>query len=333
MHLHVNQLHSHLNSRAWLPVYLIHGDIPLLVQEARDAICKATFTAGYQQRELFSVEANIDWDKFLSAAHNLSLLSEKTLLELRNPTAKFDAQGTKLLLNYVNSPPPDKILLITTDKLTAAQQKSSWFNAIEKMGAILTIWPISMKELPTWVATRLKQANLQASKESIYLIAELTEGNLLATQQAIEKLRLLYPNTPITEKEVATVVSDNACFTIFDLAQYALAGSKKQIIRVLHHLRFTKVEATLVLWAITRELRDIYAMRVQVERGRPISQVIQSAKQTKKPLLQQVLQRLNGQALGQMLLRAEQIDHMIKGIKPGNAWEALETLCLSLASA
>ncbi len=333
MQLHLNQLQSHLKNNRLLPVYLVSGDVPLLVQETRDAIYATAQHAGYQQRELFTIETGFNWNTFTSMAENLSLFSEKTLLEIRNPTAKFDTAGANALMDYLENPPTDKILLIVTSKLTSAQQKTRWYKAIDKAGATITIWPIAVRELPNWIATRLQQANLQANADSIRLLAELTEGNLLSAQQAIEKLRLLYPNTLITAKEVAEVISDNARFNIFDLTNYALLGVQKRVIRILSGLQFSGTETTLVLWAITRELRELYSMTMQLEQGQSITQVIASQWQTRKPLLKNALTRLHSNQLNQMLQHAEHIDYIIKGIKVGRAWEELETLCLTLSGA
>ena len=274
MQLHVKQLDTHLKKHKLHPVYLVSGDVPLLMQETRDAIRQATSEIGFHQRTLLTIESRSDWDQFSGTADNLNLFSEKTLLELRNPKGKFDDYGTKTLLHYLENPPADKLLLIITPKLTAAQQKTRWFKAVDKMGATLTVWPIAPRELPAWIAMRLKQADLNADSESIRLLTELTEGNLLSTQQAIEKLRLLYSKQPITTKEIAAVISDNARFTIFDLTNYALAGKTQRVIRILSGLRFAGTEATLVLWAIAREIRDLYSLAKQIEQGQTINQVI-----------------------------------------------------------
>lgn len=331
MQLHPNQLQAHLKNQPLLPVYLVSGDVPLLIQETRDAIFNATYNAGCQQRELFDVDAGFDWTNFIHVAENLSLFSKKILLEIRNPKAKFDGAGVKAIMNYLHNPPADKTLLIITSKLTATQKKTRWYKAIDKVGATITIWPVTIHELPNWIATRLKQANLAADTESIRLLAELTEGNLLSTQQAIEKLRLLYPNVLITEKEIAAMINDNAHFNIFDLTNYALLGSPKRVVRILSGLRFSGTEATLVLWAVTRELRELYFMVSQLEQGQSVTKVIASQWQSRKPLLKNALARLCINQLNLMLQQAKQIDHIIKGIKIGHVWHELETLCLKLS--
>ncbi len=331
MQLPIQKLSAHLTTEALKPVYLISGDTPLLVQEARDAIRKASIKAGFKQRELFHIESGFNWEQFIVSTQNLSLFSEKTLLECRNAKGKFDAAGSKILLHYLENPPADKLLLIITDKLTAAQKKTKWVKAIEKVGASITVYPISKQQLPQWISQRLKQAKLNADSDSIKLLADLTEGNLLATQQAIEKLRLLYGDKKtITTKEVAGIVNNNARFNVFDFGNNILAGRRRDALRSLFALKHSGTEATLVLWSISREIRDLLTMKFDLERGVPLQEVTRSQWDSRKQLVKVALQRLPYPLLCKCLQNAENIDHIIKGLKPGNPWDALETLSLTM---
>ena len=70
MDLRLNQLAAHLD-RTLAPIYVVHGDEPLLAIEAGDAIRAAARKAGCDEREIFMVEAGFRWDVFLSANANL----------------------------------------------------------------------------------------------------------------------------------------------------------------------------------------------------------------------------------------------------------------------
>jgi DNA polymerase-3 subunit delta len=333
MQLPLQKLPSHLSTHALKPVYLISGDTPLLIQEARDAIRKASITAGFQQRELFHIETGFNWDQFTVSTQNLNLFSDKTLLECRNSKGKFDTTGTKILLRYFENPPPDKLLVIITDKLTATQKKTKWVKAVEKVGASITVYPISKHELPNWISQRIKQAGLKADTDSIRLLAELTEGNLLATQQAIEKLRLLYADkSNITINDVASVASNNARFNVFDFGNTILAGHQRDALRCLSGLKYSGTEATLVLWSISREIRELLKMKFDIERGIPLQEVTRTQWDSRKQLIKTALQRLPYPLLCNCLQKAESIDHMIKGLKPGSPWNALESLSISMTT-
>ena len=289
---------------------------------------KASIKQGFEQRELFCMGPGFDWSQFSNASENFSLFSEKTFLELRNPTAKFDDKAQKILFSYLENPPPDKVLLIITSKLTGAQQKTKWYKAVSKAGVTITIWPIKANELIAWVSNRMKKAMLNFNTDSAKLLAELTQGNLLAANQAVEKLRLLYPKQAITPKEITHVIHDNAKFTVFDLINYALAGQTQRYLRTLAQLKACGTEPTLILWALHRELRDLWKLAQQLISGIPLAQVMQSQWSNKKPLLQAALKRLPIIKISQLLQSCELADHKIKGMSKGNCWTSFEEIGL-----
>ena len=331
MQLSHKQLHIHLNRQPLLPIYLISGDASLLVQETRDSIRAAARQQGFQQCELFFVETGFHWQDLTQSFDNFSLLNDKTLIELLNLKAKFDAAGTQALLHYLDDPPADKRLLIITNKLKTAQLKTCWYKAIDHSGAIISLWPLSGQAFLNWIEQRLKKTGLTADNESIQILAELTEGNLLATHQAIEKLRLIYGEKPVTLKSVTTIVNDNTRFTVFDLIEAVLMSAKSRAVRILSHLYFSDKEAgLLILWAITRELRLLYILAINYQHGKPLTELLTLQQQSRKILLKAALTRLNTAFIAQLLQQAKCIDHILKGLKSGNAWQELEILTLRM---
>lgn len=326
--MYINQLDAALRKKLE-SVYLVTGDVPLLIQEARDKIRGAAKNRGFSQHELLQVEPGFDWETFTHFSQNRSLFSDKSVIDLRLP--KFDDRATKTLLRYLESPPEDLCLIISIGKLTSAQQKTRVYKAISTAGVTLSIWPISLRELPQWIRTRLAAANINADNESIQLLAEFTEGHLLATQQAIEKLQLLYPGQPIGIKEMTDVINDNARFNVFDLSNAVLLGNAERVVRIMNNLRFEGIEPTLILWALSRELRTLISMLEQYERGIPMAQILQREWQNRKPLIQSAITRLNYRHLLHLLQSASKIDQIIKGFQTGECWSALTSLALAMA--
>ena len=73
--------------------------------------------------------------------------------------------------------------------------------------------PIDRNALPRWITERAKEKNGQTlTPEAANLIAERTEGNLLATSQEIQKLALLVNKPEIDVSDVLDAVSDVSRF-------------------------------------------------------------------------------------------------------------------------
>lgn len=348
MQLSLNQLSTHLK-RPLLPVYLIYGEELLLRTEARDALRKAAYLSGYSQSQRFVVNANFDWQQISYECNNLSLFGEKTLIEISNDESKFDAAASKILSNYCQNPATDKLLLIVSDKLTPAQQKSAWIQAIKQYGVIIAIPTIRTYELPSWIRQRLQQAGLVADAAGIQLLAELTEGNLLACQQAIEKLRLLFPmalntttammpaeknvmsNHPITLQQIAMVAGNQARFNIFTITDYMLKGDRQRVLFIMNNLQAEGTEPALLLWTLTKELGKLIDMLTRMAAGQSVERVIAKEWQQRQHFYKATLNRLPLATAKQLLQFAQKIDLMIKGFIPGLVWQQLLRLTLAIA--
>lgn len=325
-----SQLQQHLKGPL-LPVYLISGDTLLLRQEARDEIHQSVQQRNYSNYQRLDVESSFHWTELTYAANSFNLFAEKTLIEIHNPLAKFDAEAGRTLQTYCQAPAEDKILLIISGKLSAAQQKTRWYKDIQACGAIVPIFPVKSQDLPQWIQHRLKQAGLQADHTAIRLLAEFTEGNLLATHQAIIKLRLLYPNQAIEAKEMAEVISDSTQFNVFELSQYLLKGDGRGVLRVMHSLRATDTEPTLILWLLARECRALLLMTEKLEQGHSLPSVLANQWDSLKTLYQMALKRHSGAQLKKILLACHHADRIIKGAAAGNIWNELIHNALALA--
>jgi len=332
MQLRYEQLNSHVQ-KALAPVYLISGAEPFLIEEGRQIIHTAASKQGYTEKQLWQVESGFSWQQLLTAANSLSLFSNKELIEIRCTNNQLNDAATKILQAYLANIPADKILLIITDKLTAAQQKANWHQSLLKQGVVLQIWPLEGEALLQWLKQRLAAVKLTTSIEGLQLLAERAEGNLLAIAQEIEKLGLLYPQQNLTLENIAEAVNDSARFDVFALSDALLQGNGKRIIRILFSLKEEGVEPILILWAITKEIRALTTIVEQLVLGGNIEKVLleQRVWDKRKPLVRQALQRHKLNGWHQLLQYASDIDCVIKGLQTGNVWDELVKICLTTA--
>jgi len=324
MKLALAQLEAHL-SKPLHSIYIIASDELLLVQEAADLIRHAASLAGFTERTLISVDPGSDWGKSLySNTHSLSLFAEKRFVELNLHNAKFNATTTKSLQEYAQNPPSDTLLLIRTNKIDSKTEKSAWFQALEKKSIFLSLWPIPALQLPQWIMQRAKKLGLSITKQTAELIAQQTEGNLLAASQEIEKLSLLASTSDIE------ITTDNAHFDVFDLVDSVITSNHSRSLRILKNLAAEDTEPTLVLWALTREFRTMTEMFYQIKQGATIASLLSKFHiyEKRQAMVRHFLQKQSLQKCLDLLLNASQIDHIIKGASPGNVWDELERLAL-----
>src|SRR5918993_5733097 len=133
MQLAAAQLNQHLQ-KGLKSLYTLHGDEPLLIQEAADAIRAAARSQGYTERTVHTVAgAHFDWSAVLAAGGSLSLFADKQIVEVRIPSGKPGKDGGAALQQLAESAVGNDstLTLVLLPKLDRATQSSAWFAALE----------------------------------------------------------------------------------------------------------------------------------------------------------------------------------------------------------
>ncbi len=332
MKLSAEQLGEQLKKRL-APVYFLSGDEPLQLAEAADAVRQAARAAGYRSRELFYAEPGFDWSSLQEAADSFSLFGEKRILDLRLP-AKPDKAAAAALLRYAERPAEDAVLVVSAPKIGAPEQKSRWYQAIDRIGVVIQVWPPEGEQLLRWLDRRLNAKGLLADRSGIRLLAARVEGNLLAAAQEIEKLHILYGKGKIDDEQIVKAVADSARYDVFDLAEECLRGRTAKACRALTGLKAEGVAPAVALWALTRDARLVGNVMALVAQGATPESALAKCQvwDKRKSTVLEALQRLNRDRIHRTLLLSANVDRIIKGMEPGDPWEGLLAVCISLTA-
>lgn len=335
MRLYPEKLADHLQQKL-LPVYLVSGDEPLLLQECCDQIRQKARAENCNEREIIEGGvSNFNWQDILHSASNMSLFADRKLIELRLPSGKPGAEGSKALCEYLDIASGDDVLLIVSGKIDKQSTNSKWYKALDKAGVTVQVWPVDAKNLPRWLHQRVRNAGMSIDDDALRLLCERMEGNLLAAVQEVEKLKLLAADSKITMQTVTEAVSDNARYNLFDMADNALKGNASVSLRMLYGLRAEGTEPPVVLWALVREIRTLYEAQLDCDSGQSTQQALSSRRvwQNRMPLMQAALTRHNTHSLSLLLEQAARADGSIKGFADGKPWDNLSRLVITLCRA
>jgi DNA polymerase-3 subunit delta len=316
-------LRSHLAGEP-ARAYLVSGDEALLVAEAADAIRARVRRAGFEEREVHFIERVADWEDVRASSNNLSLFGARKLIELRLPSGKPGVGGANAIVELMRDPSPDNVYLMLTGKLEREQSNSAWVKAIEAAGAWMPIWPVEVARLPQWLRTRASALELELDDAAVQFIVERTEGNLLAAQQELEKLKLLAQGNKIDIAAVRASLGDSARFDVFQLGEAALAGDVPRALRILAGLRSEGVEATLALWSLAREIHNTWGT-TQNEGFSARSW------QRPSPALESAKRRAGKLPYARLAARIARADRMIKGQQGGDAWDEMSLLIVEFS--
>ena len=242
------QLANHLQ-RGLRSLYTLHGDEPLLQQEALDAIRACARTQGYTERSSHTVAgAHFDWSAVLAAGGSLSLFADKQMVEIRIPSGKPGKDGSVALQQLAQQAPGNDstLTIVTLPRLDKATRSSAWFTALDSNGVALEVLPVERAALPQWLAQRLAAQGQrvepgEAGQHTLQFFADRVEGNLLAAHQEIQKLALLFPagaqGAVLTLEQVESAVLNVARYDVFKLSEAVLGGKPERVQRMLDGLQ------------------------------------------------------------------------------------------------
>ena len=350
MQLAASQLSSHLQ-RGLRSLYVLHGDEPLLQQEALDAIRRTARAQGYTERTSFTVAgAHFDWSEVLASGGSLSLFADKQIVEIRIPLGKPGKEGSVALQQIAELARDNDstLTLVSLPRVDKATQASAWFAALESFGVSLQVNPIERQALPQWIAQRLalqgqRVASGEEGQRTLQFFADRVEGNLLAAHQEVQKLALLYPadgpaGGVISFSQIESAVLNVARYDVFKLSEAVLAGHAVRVQRMLDGLQAEGEAEVLVHYAISEDIRALKRARDAMAGGRPLPMALRELRVwgPRERLFERVLPRLNDSAIAELLQSAHLVDGIVKGLKqpdwPHTGWQALHRLALQLCA-
>ncbi len=332
MKIQGNQLASHLKKNL-ARCYLVTGDEHLLVDEALDAIRSAARDRGFASRDSYAATTGFDWAQLHNAGANLSLFAEKRIIELRLPTGKPGKTGGKAIVDMAEQLDDELLFIVSAPKLDRSSAASKWAKTLESTGVNTVIWPIGIRDLPGWIAARMRAADLQPDRGAIALIADRVEGNLLAAGQEIEKLRLLLGAGAVTAEDVSNAVANSSRYDVYKLADAALAGDAKRSMKILTGLQAEGVEPVIVVWALTRELRTLANLSDVIKQGMDLSSGMQKAGvwNNRQALVRSCFSRHRPGTFHRLLKATSAADQAAKGQSRFDPWQLTTDIVLGLS--
>ena len=343
MQLAANQLSNHLQ-RGLKSLYTLHGDEPLLQQEALDAIRAAARQQGFTERTSHTVAgAHFDWSEVLAAGGSLSLFADKQIVEIRIPSGKPGKDGSAALqqLAEISRGNDSTLTIVLLPKLDKMTKSGAWFAALESYGVALQVEPVERAALPQWIAQRLstqgqRVAAGEEGQRTLQFFADRVEGNLLAAHQEIQKLALLYPPGELGFEQIEAAVLNVARYDVFKLGEAVLAGQVARALRMLEGLQAEGEAAVLVHWTLAEDIRALKRVRDAVSGGKPLPMALRENRVwgVRERLFERAVPLLTDNGLAALLDAAQVCDGLVKGLRhpdwPLDAWESLRRLVLML---
>lgn len=335
------------------PIVVLAGEEPLLIQEALDAVRAAAKKQGYSERITLNVEPGFRWQQVFDECASMSLFAAQRVVEVRMPkgpnghkrgkaaegeedegddapTGKSE-DGTKALVALAQKPSRDTLLLLVIDPLDYKGRQAAWYQALDAAGVSVYAEAVKPEQLPAFINERAANLKLQLHPEAAQVLAERTEGNLLACMQDLEKLALLFPAQPVSAEDLLKSVADSSRFEAFDLVDKMLTGDAPGAAHALARLREEGVNALAVLGPVAYAMRSWAVAGAAYSKTRDASSACAQAKLfgVRARPYEAALKRSRGFSPATALARLAKVDQAVKSGQDAAAWEDLLALVLA----
>lgn len=325
-------------------LYVLHGEEPLLMQEAADAIRAAGRAQGFTERNSHTVSgAHFDWGVVQEAGSSIGLFAARQIVEVHMPTGKAGKTGPKVLEQLAQSSRQndDKLFIVTLPKPDKTMRNAAWFKALQEHGVTVGIDSIERATLPQWIASRLRMQNqhVVSGEEGQYALrffADRVEGNLLAAHQEIQKLALLYPEGELSAAQIESAVLNVARYDVRKLSEAILTGRLQRTQQILDGLQAEGESEVMALYMLAEDIQALHRTRQAQDAGKPLPMALREQRVwgVREKLFERALPRLPSPLLTRLLHEAHLVDGITKGIPakgwPTDGWTALHRLASKL---
>lgn len=237
------------------PLYLFIGEEPFLLADFHKKLHRRWKEYSEENDHFrFFIEKPSDWAQVQQEYSQYTLFSTARFIDLRYSRAKLDKEGSACLLHYLETKPPETLMLIQAPLLTLKQiQKLQDKNNL----TIIQFSSPREKTLFAWIKRSLQEKEFTLDQGLPERIAHYTQGNLLACSQFIEKISFsLAPKSHLSIETIEAQLFPQGHYSLFEWAQAFLDGNLEKSLLVLDYLLDTKTEPTLLLWILSQEIHQ-----------------------------------------------------------------------------
>lgn len=272
MQIQAYDFERQLSAHSLPPFILVFGDEPQQKLDIIDAVRHKAKQSGFDERQNFTLDSDFEWAHLIDAMQSMSLFADKQYIELTMTSAKPGTVGAKQFLEIAKLASDDVVLLIQGPKAGKDVQKTKWFSALANEGWFTHVYDLQHNQLQKWLSLRASKQNLRISPQALAMIADLSEGNVMAGRQELEKLSLQFGSEHlIEENDIAKVMVQQSRYSSFQFTDEILRGDMQKAVKMLIQLEDEGVEPVVILWSIVNEaqtltkLLDMQAMTGHVD--------------------------------------------------------------------
>jgi DNA polymerase-3 subunit delta len=313
--------------------FLLLGDEALSRKEAFDIIRQFAKEKTYTEKLSFTVDRFFKWDQCASSLSSQGLFSQKRIIEIIIPSGKINAEGGDSFYKILQNLTQNDLLVVHLPQIDKETKFQRWFKEIEKIAYTIKLDEIKPTELAFWLKKRASLLSIDLDEESIQLISQLIHGNMLAADQELNKLALLFPGQSIPYEKVSQSISNVSRYDTYELTDYVLNGDQMKTLLTLNFLKEEGQNPISITSSLSWVLKPMLEIKELDFKGQSLENHLTKSRIFGNKLIftKKAMSFFSLKHLRAAIQKLSEIDKISKGVSPGDAWLETMRLCLGLA--
>lgn len=250
-----------LDSRSLPAVMLFEGEEEQMKQESLALLRRTLLPTGMEALNETVLE-NPETDRLIADAETQPFMADRRLVIVRDfPALSGRAEADEKLIAWLPSVPETTLLLFYCTGKPDGRKKL--YNAVKKLGGIVTFAPLRGPELVRFVTDAFKEAGKECDDRTAeYLVFTVgDDAGLLRTE--IAKLASYAGDRPaVLASDVSALATPSTECTVFQMVDAVVAGQKSRALLLLRNQLLNGTDRMAILSMLLRQYRLLQHIKI-----------------------------------------------------------------------
>ena len=308
-------------------IFFLYGTEVVLRNNSKDILKKHLYKTGFHERKLITKEHFDEIEQVIIESSSGSLFGSKLIIDIHHDQGKIPDQIIKIfeLDNISNNTNVAIIINSHNEKLNSS---TKWVKKMDQHALIVECKKLKSFEEKIWLKNQLGFVNKTEMKSFIENIYEMNIGNLVAQQNEVDILKLIYKSGM---KASGIFENDSAEFIPFELEDEIVALNTSHALRIIHSIKESEAHyAPLLVWIIGKIINNTTTAK---QNSNPHSCLQKSGVWSNKISSYISFMKIHSlQKLIKLQKNIYELDLTSKGLNKRNFWDDIDDIIIMMTS-
>ena len=239
-------------------IFFLYGPEVVLRNNSKDILKKYLNTIGFHEKRLITKEHFDQIEQTIIESSSGSLFGSKLIIDIHHDQGRIPEQITRIFeINNIDN--NENIAIIINSHNEKLNSSNKWVKKMDQLALIVECKKLKSFEEKIWLKNQLKFVDEDDKKSFIENIYEMNVGNLVAQQNEIDILKLIYKNGM---KASGIFENYSAEFLPFYLEDEIIALNTSHALRIVNSIKESEAHyAPLLVWIIGKIINNSTAAK------------------------------------------------------------------------